>query len=411
MDSLAERFSSGSRSIVTPANQIPRPTRDDLVGRAVALQPLLREHAVAGDTDRKQSDEVIAGLTEAGLFRMLTPGRYDGYEMDLRTVLEVTSALGEADASAAWLVSVASVAAFVAGLTSAQAQKDIFGADPDARIAGGGTGPAPARRVDGGLRVSGRWSYASGSHHATWAALGATVTDDAGAVDGVMCLAPVSEVRMEDTWRTVGMRATGSNTWVAEDIFVPAHRIISMSTLAEGTWSAETDEAMYRLPFVPLATLPLLGPLLGIGRAALELTVHSAPHKAMHHTFFARQSDSVGVQVQIAQATLMLETAQLHAYHTADELDGVAARGEQADYATRARVRARTGYAAQQVLDAINILVNVHGAASFAETSRMQQYWRDANTAARHAGLHAMVGYEILGKALLGIDERIGPMI
>ena len=149
------------------------------------------------------------------------------------------------------------------------------------------------RRVDGGLPVSGRWPYASGSHHATWATLGAMVTDDEGApVDGVLCLAPVSELRMEDTWRTVGMRGTGSNTWVAEDVFVPAHRIISMSALAAGEWSAETDEVMYRLPFVPLATLPVLGQALGVGRAALDLAVDNAPQKAMHHTFFARQSNS-----------------------------------------------------------------------------------------------------------------------
>lgn len=397
---------------MTTTNRAACPTHDELVGRAVALQPLLRKHAVTGDVTRKHCDEVVGGLIEAGLFRLLAPRRYDGYQTGLRTLVEVSSALGEADASAAWLVSVGSVAAWVAGLISARAQKDVFGADPNARIAGGGIRPVPARRVDGGLRVSGRWPYASGAHHATWAALGATVTDEAGApIDRVMCLAPVSEVRMEDTWRTVGMRATGSNTWIADDVFVPAHRIISMTALAEGQWSAETDEAMYRLPLVPLATLPLLGPLLGIGRAALELTVRSAPLKDMSHTCFPRQSDSVGVQVQIAQAALQLETARLHVYQTADELDGLAARGEQTDYPTRARVRATAGYAAQQVLDAINILLNVHGAASFAETSLMQQYWRDANTAARHAGLNSMVGYEVFGKALLGIDERISPMV
>jgi alkylation response protein AidB-like acyl-CoA dehydrogenase len=292
-----------------------------------------------------------------------------------------------------------------------QAQQDIFGPDHDARIAGG-SAPAPARRVSGGLRVSGRWAYASGSHHATWASLGAMVSDDAGnPVDAVLCLAPAADLQLEDTWRTVGMRGTGSNTWIADDVFVPEHRIISMGALAAGELTPETDEVMYRMPFVPLATLPLLGPLLGLGRAALALTVHDAPRKGMHHTFFARQSDSVGVQVQIAQAALMLDTARLHAHHCADELDGTAARGEQTDYATRARVRATAGYAAQQVLDAINILINVHGAASFAESSRLQQYWRDANTAARHAGLNAAVGYEILGKDLLGIDEPISPMV
>jgi hypothetical protein len=63
------------------------------------------------------------------------------------------------------------------------------------------------------------------------------------------------------------------------------------------------------------------------------------------------------------------------------------------------------------VLQAIHELVNIHGAGSFAESSRMQQIWRDANTAARHAGLNSAVGYEVYGKALLNVDERITAMI
>jgi alkylation response protein AidB-like acyl-CoA dehydrogenase len=396
---------------MTSIDQDTRPVRNELVGKAVALQPLLRRHAVSGDTDRRQPDEIITGLTQAGLFRLLTPSRFGGFETDVRTVLEVTEALGEADGSVAWLVSIASVGAWMAGRISSRAQTDIFGADPDARLAGGSE-PSPARRVDGGLRVTGRWPYASGSHHATWASLGATLNDDAGQpVDTVLCVAPVCEVRLEDTWRTVGMRGTASNTWVAEDLFVPEHRYISIGAVAEGTSSPDTDEPMYRLPFVPLATLTLLGPLLGLGRAALALTVENAPAKALHHTVFARQSDSVGVQVQIAEAALMLEAARLHAHHSADELDAAVARGAQTDYATRARLRAMSGYVAQQVLAAINILVNVHGAASFAESSRMQQYWRDANTAARHAAFNAVVGYEVFGKSLLGVQERISPLV
>jgi 3-hydroxy-9,10-secoandrosta-1,3,5(10)-triene-9,17-dione monooxygenase len=131
----------------------------------------------------------------------------------------------------------------------------------------------------------------------------------------------------------------------------------------------------------------------------------------MHHTFFARQSDSVGVQVQVAEAALKLQTAQLHAYRVADDLDIAAANRVDLEYGFRAQARAQFGYMAQQVLDAIHILLNVHGAASFAETSLMQQYWRDANTAARHAGLNAVVGYEVFGKELLGVPERISPMV
>ena len=183
--------------------------------------------------------------------------------------------------------------------------------------------------------------------------------------------------------------------------------MIPATKLSEG--STGSDEPVHRLPFASVATLALVGTLLGLGHAAL--VIDKAPSKSMHHTFFARQSDSVGVQVQVAEAALKLQTAQLHAYRVADDLGSAAGNGQDLDYGVRARVRAQFGYLAQQVLDAIHILVNVHGAAAFAETSLMHQYWRDANTAARHAGLNAVVGYEVFGKELLGVPERISPMV
>ena len=77
----------------------------------------------------------------------------------------------------------------------------------------------------------------------------------------------------------------------------------------------------------------------------------------------------------------------------------------------RPRTPCRARRIEQQLIDAINILVNVHGAGSFAESSPLQRYWRDANTAARHAGLYEAVGYEVFGKSMLGIDEQISPMV
>ncbi|HWX98658.1 MAG TPA: acyl-CoA dehydrogenase family protein [Mycobacterium sp.] len=386
------------------------PTGAELVGRAVALQPLLRAHASQGEIDRRQADEVIAGLTEAGLFRLLKPNRFGGYLTDVRTVLGVTEALGTADGSAAWLVGLGATAAWLTAHSSPRAQHEVFGTDPNARIAGSAH-PAPARWVDGGLVVSGRWGYASGSPHATWAAIAVVVGGDAGqSPEPYMCLVPASEVRLEDTWHVVGMRGTGSNTWAADDLFVPEDRLISMSAV-DSEMAGAGVEPQYRLPFAPLATLALVGPLLGLGQAALSLVIAAAPGKGMHHTFFARRSDSVGVQVQIAEAALALQTARLHAYDIADGLDRTAAEGRSLTYDERARIRARCGYATQQVLEAIHVLVNVHGAATFAESNPLQRYWRDANTAARHAGFNAVVGYEVLGKALLGVQERVSPMV
>jgi 3-hydroxy-9,10-secoandrosta-1,3,5(10)-triene-9,17-dione monooxygenase len=215
---------------------------------------------------------------------------------------------------------------------------------------------------------------------------------------------------MEDTWHTTGMRGTGSNTWVGEDVFVPEHRLISMMAVAAGTWPVATAEPIYRIPFAPVATVLLLGTLLGAGKAALDLVIEKAPRKGMHHTFFASQSQSVGVQIQLGEAAMRLQTARLHVYQIVDELDAIG-EGSHVDYEARARMKAQAAYAAQQVLQAIHELVNIHGAGSFAESSRMQQIWRDANTAARHAGLNPGVGYEVYGKALLDIEERITAMI
>ena len=388
--------------MTTTTERNTQPTRTELVDSAVKIQGLLRKRLTDSEIHRRQTDDVIDALTGAGFFRLNKPRRFGGYPVDLQTVLQITETLAEADGSAGWVVGIATTGAWAVNRGSEQLQEEIFGAAPDVRIAGSAMA-CPARREHGGLRLNGRWGYASGSPHATWALLVATVPE------GYFCLVPTAQLQLEDTWHTVGMRGTGSNTYLAEDLFVPEHRLISATELSEV--STSSDEPVHRLPFAPVATLGLIGTLLGLGRAALTLTIDKAPSKAMHHTLFARQSDSVGVQVQVAEAALKLQTAQLHSYRVADDLDSAAANGHDLDYGLRAQVRAQYGYAAQQVLEAIHILVNVHGAGTFAESSLTQQYWRDANTAARHASLNAFVGYEVFGKALLGVPERISPMV
>jgi alkylation response protein AidB-like acyl-CoA dehydrogenase len=385
------------------------PTHAELVARARDLQPLLRKHVADGEVYRRQADEVIEALTTAGLFRLFTPRRFGGYATSLRTQVDVTEALAEADGSAAWVVGIASGGAWVSAHATERAQEEVFGPDPDVRISGSAN-PAPARRVDGGLRVDGRWAYASGSPHASWAGVATAVADEHGRpVSAYFGLVPRSDLSLEDTWQTVGMRGTGSNTWVGNDLFVPEHRLFAIAEVAEG--SPCHDEPLYRLPFASVALLILMGTLLGLGRAALDYTIEKAPTKSMHHTFFARQSDSVAVQVQTAEAALKLQTARLHTHRIADDLDAAAIDGGTLDYADRAQIRAQAGYAVQQVLEAIQILLNVHGAAAFAEASPLQQIWRDANTGGRHAGFNAAVGYEVFGKVLLGVPERISAMI
>lgn len=385
--------------------------REELVKRAAGLRPLLRECAARGDAERVVPQEVVDALAEAGVFRLLTPRRFGGYETDLRTLTEVSEALGEADGSAAWVGMIISVTNWLACLFPDQAQEDVFGADPDARVTGVAAPTGAAERVPGGWRVTGRWLYNSGAPYATWAAVGALLKDSDGSVrDQALMLIPASELAVEDTWHMAGMRGTAGNTLAGRDVFVPEHRVLSVTAAAEGAYPrSDRDEALYGAAFGPMLLLCLVGPLLGLGRAALDTVVEAAGTKPLAFTVHGRQADSIGVQTQIAQAALQLETARLLTYQAVDEVDrGVV--GPLA-YATRAHIRARTGYAAQQVVEAINTLLNAHGSAAFADDSPLQRIWRDANTAARHAGLVPAVGLEVYGKSLLGIHDRVSHMV
>ncbi|WP_246040703.1 acyl-CoA dehydrogenase family protein [Streptomyces cadmiisoli] len=385
--------------------------RAELVERARALQPLLRAWAAQGESDRVVPQEVIDELAAAGVFRLLTPRRFGGYETDLRTLTEVSEALGEADGSTAWTAMIISVTNWLASLFPDKAQEEVFGADPDARVTGVAAPTGMGRRVPGGWIVSGKWSYNSGAPYATWAAVGALLQDEAGqVVDQALVLVPASELVIEDTWHTAGMKATASNTLVGQDVFVPEHRVLSVPAAAQGSYprSLREDEPLYSSVFGSMLLLCLAGPLLGLGRAALDAVTEAAPHKPLSFTVHVRQADSVGVQIQVAEAALGLRTARLHVYDAVDLID---LRGGSLDHAARTQVRAQAGYAAQQVLAAVGTLLNVHGAGAFAESNPLQRIWRDANVAARHAGLVPAVGLEAYGKTLLGIGEPVSLML
>jgi len=389
------------------------PSPEELVARATALQPLLREHAAKIEADRRVPEEVISAIAEAGLFKVSVPKRYGGYEAGMRGMLDVSAALAEGDGSTSWIAALVNVCNYMTSLFPVRAQDDVFGANPDARVTGVLAPTSTSVKVDGGWRVTGRWYYNSGSWHSSWAVLGVPLTNETGeVVDQGLVLVPGSDLEIEDTWFVAGMRGTASNCLIAEDIFIPDYRTISIPAAIEGDFATEMkDEAMYRSAFVACLTLVLVGPQLGLGRAALNYVVERAGKKPISYSFYDTQSASVGVQLQIAEAAQKIDTARLHAERAAADIDRHAAAGTYPDMVVRTRVRADTGYAVRNTLEAISILLDVHGAASFAEISPLQRIWRDANVAGRHAVAAPGISMEVYGKALLGVEETVTPLV
>ncbi|MGI5472985.1 acyl-CoA dehydrogenase family protein [Streptomyces sp. CA-132043] len=385
-----------------------------LTESAAALVPLLRENAARTEADRMVTEENIAALSEAGLFRLTVPRRFGGHEADFRTFLEVTAELARGCGSTAWVTTLINVCNWMVGLYPERAQRDVWGENPDARVCGVLAPSATSRAVDGGLVVSGRWGFASGSLHSQWASLGIPVVDGSGRqIDQGAALIPLDELTIEDTWYVAGMRGTGSNTLVAQDVFVPAHRILSVTRSVQGGYPTEhKDEALYRSALVPVLALVLAGPQVGLAQAGLDVVTASlAKGRGISYTFYERASEAPSTQIQLAEAAQLVDTARLHLMRAADDIDSWAARGAYMPFETRARVRMDTGYVARRSREALDLLLSIQGAGSFAEANPLQRIWCDQETGSRHAVINPAIAGELYGRALLGIEEQVTPLI
>jgi alkylation response protein AidB-like acyl-CoA dehydrogenase len=396
---------------VTAQTAVPNAT--ELMDRATRMRPLLQANAEETDRLRRLPDANVQALRESGLCRMMVPRRLGGYETDIYTYIAVMAEIGRGCGSTAWTVSLLNVCAWLAGLFPERAQLDVWGANPEAFIAGSLAPRGEARAVEGGWIVNGHWPWASGCLHAQWAACGIHMKNERGEMANLgLSLLPMTDLTIEDTWHMSGMKGTGSNTIVATGIFVPEHRFLPYPAAFEGQYRTEhQDESLYRAALVPLTILILIGSQLGVARAALDYVIANASARGVTHTNFAKQSESTGFQIQIAEAAMKIETAYLHAFRAADDLDESARRATHPALVARARTRADAALVAKYCREAVDLLVSAHGTSSLADSNPLQRLWRDIHVASHHAITEWQVNLEIYGKALLGVEPNITPLI
>ncbi len=387
--------------------------REVMVARADALRPLLERNATATEANRRVAEENILAIQQAGLLKIMVPRRYGGLQADLRTKMEVSAALAKGCGSTAWATSLMNVNALIMGMACAECQEDVWGQDPEARIAGVLSPTAATRRVAGGLIVSGRWPWSSGCLHANWMMMGCPAVNEAGeVVDQAVAIMPAAQCTIEDTWHVAGMRGSGSNTVVADEVFVPDHRIMSVSQiLAGGTATPYKEEALYRCSFVPFAALILVGPMMGLVKRAHEFVLEKAAKRSISYTFYKVQSESPSFQLAVAKAAMLVDTVWLHALRACDDIWRAAVENRHMSYLERARVRMDTGYVAETARHAMDILLSAHGASSFAESSPLQRMWRDLETCSRHAVVSPEISSEVYGRALLGIEGGVTALV
>ena len=387
----------------------PNAIRDEILGRIRELRPLFEANAARTESDRRVVEDNITALRDADAFRIMVPKRFGGLETDIRTKLEVSREVAMGCGSTAWVTALMNVCAFFTSLGNEQLQLDVWGSDPAARISGVFSPTATTTRADGGYVVNGSWNWTSGCLHSDWAFLGVPLVDEAGEfVLPAMALMPYSELEIEDTWFTTGMRGTASNTVHARDVFVPDHRLMSVPGLLAGDYDTPyKDEVLYRSAFIPVAALILVGPQLGLAQAALDYVIEKGHKRGIAYTEYELQRDAPTFQLAIAKAATLVDTAHLFAYRAAGDIDDAARANRTMTYVERARVRMDTGHAAESAREAIRVLCSAHGASSFAEASPMQRWWRDSEIASRHAVVSPEISAQVYGRALMGFTDGI----
>jgi len=379
--------------------------RAELVARAASLVPLLRANAPKADEMRRLPDETIAAMEAAGLFRICTPKQFGGYESDVRTYTDVVAEIGRGCGSTAWIAFISNASVWIISYYPEAVQREIFDANPDTRFMGVLAPTATANRADGGYVVNGKWAYASGCLHAHWALLTAPLTQEDGSKELGIVLVPMGELSIEDTWYSVGVRGSGSNTVIAKDVFVPERRALPISALlAENALGDPKKSVPFRQAFSAVAVIMVAAPVLGMAKAALEMTREriGAGGKRIAYSTYQDVRQAPGMQLQLAEAASLIEVGNTIVKSWCDHIVEAATSLQEISFEDRARMRADLGLAMRHCRDGVDRLMSVQGASAFAESNPIQRVWRDIATASRHGLLTPEVPLEIYGRALVG---------
>ena len=385
------------------------PDHAQLVARAASLVPTLRARAAEAEQFRRLPDANVAELRAVGLFKVLQPRRCGGFEMSLHTHIDTVAEIARGCGSTAWCMGVIHAHSWLVGSFPQEAQAESYGANPDAIVCAVIAPRGKARAVASGYRLDGFWPFASGCQHADWLLLGTEIADEGGTVvDAAELLVPARDIVIRDDWNVVGLRGTGSCSVVANDVFVPKHRYLSLPGIiaGEAPGAAAHDTSLYKGAAVPVLVLAITPAALGMAEAALAAFKERLPGREIAYTEHEIQIDSPTTHRQVADAATRIHVARLLLHRCADEIEAAAARGEMMEFTARARVRMDCAHAVRQCMEAAEILYLACGGSGIAETNPVQRAWRDLHAVNMHGALTLETNQVMYGRILLGLKPN-----
>lgn len=380
---------------------------DEAMRRARALVPTLREHAQRSEDARGLLRETEQLLHETGLFRYHQPRRFGGMELPFVAVVDIVAELGRGCPSTAWNVGNLGAHHWILAFYDPETQHEVWDANPDALMASSiALAAGRARRADGGFVVSGRWPFSSGVDNSDWNMLAVTVVGDDGTtpIDWRLCLVPKGDYEIIDTWQAMGMVGTGSKDIQVTERFVPERRALPLTRCRGGLehpGAALNRGALYRIPVVASGGHPLGSAALGAAQGAYDIFLESVAKRAGTYTG-AKMGDFQAVQVKVARARCLIDSARDLMRQSAIELQLTAEADAVPDLETKLRIRAHSAFAVGQAREAVETLWSCYGANGLYTRDPLQRHLRDVLAINQHFSFNFDIAGAAYGLVALG---------
>ena len=394
-------------SSIFPESQGAHAPDIDYLRRAQELGPELEVAAEEIERRRELPDPIVEALTERGLFRLLLPHGFGGAELRPAAYVAVIEEIAKHDASTAWCLGQACGCTMTAAYLAPEVAHEIFGGSRGI-VAWGPPGPAEARAVPGGYRLTGNWSFASGSHHATW--LGAHVAilapdgtpqrrPDGGPVVRTL-LFPKASAKFTDIWHVIGLRGTGSDNYTVTDLFVPE----KYTVLREATLKPRQPGLLYAFSSSNIYASGFAGVALGIARSALDAFVELARDKIPRGAKRTLRDNNV-IQAQVSQSEARLSSARAFLLSSLDEIWQEVCGPKRLTTDHNTTIRLASTWAIHQAREVVDAAYHAAGATAIFESNLFERRFRDIHTVIQqYQGRQAH--FETVGQALLGLEPE-----
>jgi alkylation response protein AidB-like acyl-CoA dehydrogenase len=380
------------------------------IDAARALAPQIQASAEENERGRRQSLPLVEAMARAGLFRLWVPRSLGGEETDPMTLVRVVEEISCVDGATGWCVALGGEYGVFGGYLRPDAARDIFGANPNVVTAGALRPAGKAVVVDGGYRVTGRWTLGSGCQHSAWIVGGCQIVDGdqprlgpSGLPVMRLLFFPAADCEIIDTWDSIGLRGTGSHDYAVTDLFVPAAHSLSFRE------PPVEPGPLYAIPTIALFATALAAVPLGIGRHAIDILTNLAGTKIASRSRRTLAEDAT-MQAALGRAEALLSSGRAFLYEALGETWQVVSSGHVLSPAQRARLWLASTHAASSAKQAAELMFDAGGSASPYTSSGLERCVRDIHAACQHVTL-AQPNYEMAGQVFLGADVRSIPLL